>query len=322
MNFVFLMDPLSSVHKEKDTSFILMVGAHHRGHKIFYLPDGGISLHNGKVYLRATEVVPQPAKSFPFLIKKTIVLSERDVDAVFLRTDPPFNEKYLMQTWLLERLPAAIPVVNRPAGVRAVNEKLWATQFTDLVPQTLVSRRREELRSFIKREKDVIAKPTDGHGGAAVFRIKQGDLNTNVILETLSRNFQKEIVIQKYIPAATQGDKRILLLNGELLGVVLRVHAKDDHRNNFFAGGKPKSCRLNKRDEQIILTLRPHLQRLGLYFVGIDILGDYLIEVNVTSPTCLQEMNRLYRRRLEDKVIAFVENLVAQRNKSPRIEKS
>jgi glutathione synthase len=161
-------------------------------------------------------------------------------------------------------------------------------------------------------EKDVIAKPTDGFGGQSIFHIKANGPNMNVILETLTNNWTNDIIVQKYIPEAQHGDKRILLLNGNPLGAVLRLHADNDHRNNFFSGGKPHAAEITKRDQEIIDHIKPELKKLGLYFVGIDIIGDYLIEINVTSPTCLQEMNRLYHDHLEDRVIDFSEKLVDQ----------
>lgn len=312
MKFVFLMDPLESVIFEKDTTFTLMLGAKERGHEVYFLPADGIALIDGQIIFHVQRVVPARVKSRPFLIQKRMDLSAQSVDAVFIRTDPPFDEKYLMHTWLLDRLSAKVVCVNRPTGIRAVNEKVWATQFKDLLPPTLVSSRRSDLLDFIARENDVVAKPTNGHGGRAVFRVAKADTNTNVILETLSEGFKTSIVLQKYVSAAVKGDKRILLLNGEPLGAVLRLHAKEDHRNNFFSGGKAYPAKITARDKEVIEVLKPHLRKLGLYFVGIDMLGNYLTEVNVTSPTCLQEMNRFSGKKLETDVIAFVENLVKE----------
>ncbi len=319
MNFAFLMDPLEKVIVEKDTTFLLMAGAHHKGHHIYFLPEGGTTLDNGHLRFHVQEVIPQFDKKTPFISKNNLALTADQIDVVLIRTDPPFDDVYLMQTWLLEHLPLRIPVINRPSGIRTVNEKLWAMRFTGLVPQTLVSRNRGDLLNFLKEEKDIVGKPTDGFGGQSVFRIKQGDLNAKVILETLSRNFTNEVILQKFIPESEKGDKRILLLNGDPLGAVLRVHAPDDHRNNFFSGGKPYPAQITPRDQEIIQRLKPELQRLGLYLVGIDILGDYLIEVNVTSPTCMQEMNRLYNLKLEEKVISFAENLIDQHKTKTKI---
>jgi glutathione synthase len=310
MKFVFLMDPLETVVMEKDTTFILMYGAHNRGHEVYFLGEGEMSLVNGVLNCHAVKVKPQKIAHEPFVIDKPVLLTEKDIGAFFIRTDPPFDGEYLMATWLLDRLAKKIPVVNNPTGIRTVNEKVWATQFSSVIPPTIVSCNKHDLVAFLKTEPDVVAKPTDGFGGQSVFHIHPNQGNTNVILETLTRGWEKEIIVQRYIPGAKDGDKRILLLNGEPLGAVLRQHGDDDHRNNLFAGGKALPAKITPRDLQIVEVLKPELKKLGLYFVGIDIIGDYLIEVNVTSPTCLQEMNQLYDLTLEDKVIEFVEKLV------------
>jgi len=209
----------------------------------------------------------------------------------------------------LDLLPPRIKIINTPSGIRTVNEKLWATQFASIIPPTLVGRNKQDMLNFIKKENEVVAKPTDGYGGQSIFYLKQGAVNINVTLETLTKNGARDIILQKFIPESRQGDKRILLLNGEPLGAVLRVHGQDDYRNNFFSGGKPEKTEITAREHEIISILKPELQKLGLYFVGIDIMGDYLIEVNVTSPTCLQEINNLSNLQLEDKVINFAEEL-------------
>lgn len=313
MNFLFLMDPLETVKMKSDTSYIFMVGAVDKGHRVFYLPSGGITLKGGAVSFSCTEVKPISDETFPFEVLGETELPDHEVDAVFIRTDPPFDDQYLMNTWLLDRVSSNVAVINNPTAVRSVNEKIWATQFTDLIPRTVVSRHLEDFKEFLDQEGEIIIKPTDGFGGAGVFRIAKDGSNKNVSFEVLSDRENREVIMQQYIPEASIGDKRILLLNGEPLGAVLRVHGKDDHRNNFYAGGKATACEITKRDQEVIETLKPHLQEMGLYFVGIDMLGDYLIEVNVTSPTCLQEMNSLYNCKLHHKVIEFAEKLVTRK---------
>lgn len=310
MNFIFLMDPLHTVKYEKDTSFIIMLGAVRAGHKIFFLPEGGISFHEDKLRFHVTEVTPQdnPEELFKVGAEKTLLQDE--VHVIFVRTDPPFDGSYLINTWLLDHLPESIPVINHPTGIRTANEKIWAMQFEKYIPKTLVSCRIDEMMHFLKEEKDIIVKPTDGFGGSSVFRLREGDQNARVTFETLTKNEKEYLILQKYIEDAEVGDKRIILLDGEPLGAVLRVHATGEHRNNFFAGGTACKTEITERDQEIIETLKPKLQELGLTFVGIDIIGDYLIEVNVTSPTCLQEMNQLYGMKLEEKVVSFVEGLI------------
>lgn len=304
------MDPLEGVKIEKDTTFALMLGASRRGHKTFYLPDGGITRENGVTSFHVQEVRARRDAESPFEIIEETLLEEDAVDVLWIRTDPPFSGNYLTNTWLLDLLPESVVTINSPSGIRTVNEKIWATQFTEVTPPTLVGRAKADLTAFLREHDVIIVKPTDGFGGQGVFRLASGEKNVNVTLEMLTGQFTKDIIAQKYIPEAEDGDKRILLLDGEPLGAVLRLHGQDDHRNNFFSGGKPYATDITGRDLEVIAALKPHLKKLGLYFVGIDMLGDYLVEVNVTSPTCLQEMNILYDCRLEDKVIEFSENLV------------
>lgn len=260
------------------------------------MPEGGITLKNGKVFFHTIKVTPQAAPHQPFVIDRPVMLSDDDVDAVFVRTDPPFDNEYLMATWLLDRLPKRVKVINSPSGIRTVNEKVWATQFSSIIPPTIVSSTKHDLASFL-REPNAIAKPTNGFGGRSVFHIHPGQGNTNVILETLTDNWSREVILQRYVSDSKDGDKRILLLNGEPLGAVLRKHSEEDHRNNFFAGGKRSRPRSPSAIMRSSRHWKPELQKLGLYFVGIDVIGNYLIEVNVTSPTGLQEMNRLYNAR-------------------------
>ena len=312
MNYVFLMDPLSSVIIEKDTTFVLMLSAFKKGHKVFFLPSGGMVLKNGRMNFHITEVVPQQVKGAPFIEKNQCCLSDDEVDVVFIRTDPPFNYEYLVNTWLLERLPSKVKIINKPSGVRAANEKIWATQFVSVIPPTLVGRQKSELLDFLSAENEIVAKPTDGFGGQQIFKIKNGDSNASVIFETLSQNYSRDIILQKYINESTMGDKRILLLNGEPLGAVLRVHCQSDHRNNIFSGGKVERSGIIDNDLRIIDAISSEIKRLGLYFVGIDIIGNYLIEINVTSPTCIQEIDRFNNDKLEDKVIEFSEKLTKE----------
>lgn len=315
MKFLFLLSTLDDIKPDCDTSFIFMVGAQKHGHEVFACLNGDISLNDGEVKFQVIPVIVNKENS-PHIIKKDkITLTDKEIHAVFIRTDPPFDSQYLMNTWLLDRLPKNVAIINNPSGVRTVNEKIWATQFTKFIPKTLITAKKVEFLKFLETHNEVIIKPTDGFGGAGVFRLKKDSQNINVSFETLTNNESKEIIIQAYIPAAEKGDKRILLLNGEPLGAVLRVHGKDDHRNNFYAGGKAVATEITQRDLEVIQTLKPHLIKLGLYFVGIDMLGDYLIEVNVTSPTCIQEMNQLYNLKLEDKVINFTEKLINKGNK-------
>lgn len=311
MNFVFLVDKYEKWDINKDTSFCFMLGAARRGHTVHILNEGGVTRKNGRILMCVNRVTPQPDPKYPFGEVTGMILTEEQIDAVFIRTDPPFDETYLMQTWMLDLLPKHIPVINEPSGLRDCNEKIWATLFPELMPPTLVSQQQSEIIRFIDENELVVAKPVNGFGGQDIIRLS----NTNYVEENLvklTRRWTREIIVQKYIPEAEHGDKRILLLNGEPIGAVLRVHGPHDFRNNFMSGGTAHPAEITLHDLDICQTLKPHLQEKGLYFVGIDVIGPYLTEVNVTSPTCVQEINALNNVRLEDQVIDFTEKLIDQ----------
>jgi len=299
----FLMDPLSTVKPQKDTSYAFMKAAHRKGYKVIHIAPGNISFIENEWVIQGTQVTPNDAFTPPFETFSPASFKASLFNAIFIRTDPPFNERYLMDTWILEQFPKSVKLFNAPQGIRTVNEKVWALQFSDLIPTTLLTRSKTLYTEFLKKHQHIIAKPTNAFGGSSVFKINHGDSNASVIFESLSHNETQEVIVQAYVEAASVGDKRILLLNGEPLGAILRVHASGDHRNNFFAGGTAHATQITPKDLEIIAVLKPHLLALGLAFVGIDIIGDKLIEVNVTSPTCLQEMNRAYNVCLEDRVI-------------------
>ncbi|MBP9854659.1 MAG: glutathione synthase [Candidatus Omnitrophica bacterium] len=311
MNFVFLVDQYERWNVDKDTSFILMMGAHRREHNIYLLHEGGISSKNGKLTFSVIQVHPQKNNVTPFINQRNKVLTDQDIDIIFIRTDPPFDNHYLMQTWLLDLLPKHIPIINKPNGIRQCNEKVWATQFTDLIPPTLVSTQKSEILKFIQEYKLVVAKPTDGFGGKNILRLSSSNYKEENLSE-LTKNWTQEIIVQEYIKEAENGDKRILLLNGEPIGAVLRLHGPDDFRNNFMTGGTPHATGMTQQDLHICSILKPHLIEKGLYLVGIDVIGSYLTEVNVTSPTGMQEINNLNHTQLEEKVITFAEKLIDQ----------
>ncbi len=310
LTIAFLMDPLESIHYEKDTTLALMVESAERGHRVVYIPNNGMGLQQDKIVFHAHSVKPAWNPENPFGARTPLFLTEDEIDVLFIRTDPPFNEHYLINTWLLDRINGPMFVINNPTGIRTVNEKLWCTQFRDLIPPTRVTSFKKEFIPFLHHHTDIVLKPIQGYGGQAVFRLKHEDSNAMVAFETLTRNEKERVILQRYIPEAEKGDKRILLLNGDILGGLLRVHSPGEHRNNFFSGGKPYPCEMSKRDQEIVSVLKPHLKALGLYFVGIDIIGNYLTEINVTSPTCLREMNTLYETHLEKQILDFVEQKI------------
>ena len=307
MKILFLVDPLSTLNIKKDTSFALMLSAHLKTHEVYYLSKSGISLSPHGLEFHVTQIIPKDHPDTPFKCIQNRTIPANQVDALFIRTDPPFDDTYLLHTWLLNHMPTSCFIINNPSGIRTVNEKIWVTKFRDLTPETVITQNKNLFLTFLKKHPNIIAKPYNHFGGQGIFKIHQKDPNKHVIFETLTDNGKKPVILQPFIKDAQNGDKRVLLLNGNPLGALLRVNNKEDHRNNFFSGGTPLPTTLTQRDLKIIQTIKPHLIKLGLYFVGIDIIGDYLIEVNVTSPTCLREMNQLYHQQLEDKVIEFIE---------------
>lgn len=322
MNFLFLMKPLETVHIEKDTSFAFMLGAFRRGHNIYYLPTNGISVGKKHSTFHALPIEPHINPDAPFVKAEEVILNDDQVDAIFIRTDPPFDQDYLMKTWLLDRISKRIFMINNPSAIRMVNEKIWATQFSGITPATLITARKDSILKFLKQHHKIVIKPTDGFGGSSIFTLTKDDLNINVILETMTKNWTTEIIVQEYLNDAERGDKRILLLNGEPLGAVLRLHSDGETRNNFFTGGKALSAEITENDYKIIDHIKAFLKKHGLYFVGIDIIGNKLTEINVTSPTCLQEMNQLYHVQLEDRVIDFVEKNIERCQNEHIIEHS
>lgn len=235
----------------------------------------------------------------------------KDMDAVFMRKDPPFDMNYVYATYLLEMASEDTFVINDPGGIRGANEKLYALNFPEAIPESTVSKDAGRLKGFLDEVGgEMIIKPLGKCGGEGVFYIKKGDKNLNALLES-STNFGREFIMaQRYLPEIKEGDKRIILLNGELIGAVSRVPQDDEHRGNIHIGGVAWKCEITKRDRELCQMVAPRLKEDGLYFVGLDVIGDYITEINVTSPTCLVEINDLYGVKLEEQVIDFVEEMV------------
>ncbi len=313
MNFLYLIDPLETLHPKKDTSLALMAAATEKGHSVYWLTWRELSLVSGNLMFHAHEVKVKIAGEYAQAESGAArLLPAHEVDVFFIRTDPPFDLNYLTHMWLLEYLPSKTVILNEPAGLRTVNEKIFAARYRSIVPDTVITADKNLYREFLNRHGHIVAKPATGFGGSAVFLVRRGDSNAMVIFESLTRNGEF-VILQEYLPAAAQGDKRILLLGGEILGAVLRLHADEDHRNNFAAGGSAQPTEITPRDKEIISLIKDDLLKLGLHFVGIDIIGSSLVEINVTSPTCLREINTLTGKRHEFNVIDYVEELCKKR---------
>ncbi|GAB4426438.1 MAG: glutathione synthase [Turneriella sp.] len=302
MQFAFLIDPPGTLQIKKDTSFALMLEAQAQGHTIWLLERGDLSVQAGKLYANARQARVADDADHPFELGTPERLPADQLDVLFVRTDPPFNSDYLTDTWLLSHAGDRPVVLNNPEGLRNINEKIWVARFADLTPTTLITADRAEFLAFLQQYQRVVIKPTDGFGGSAVFVLQAGDKNAAVTFETLSRA-NRYVIVQEYLPEANEGDKRILLLQGEILGAVLRLHSDTDHRNNFAAGGKPEKTAITKAERKICERLKPFLMENGIFLAGIDVIGEKLIEVNVTSPTCLREMQHYYSENLAAKII-------------------
>lgn len=315
MRFAFVMDPIQNVLIDKDTTFVFMLESQARGHEVHYLEMGDLFIERARAMGRARriELRREYRNHFTFHEESTGPLS--DFDAIFMRKDPPFDVAYLHATQLLDLAQRdGTFVMNNPAGLRAANEKLFALNFPTVIPPTLVTQDPNRIKDFLHElGGEMIIKPVDGHGGAGIFYIHREDRNLNSLLETATHEGKDPIIAQQYLPAVRQGDKRLIVLNGAPLGCTLRVPRADEHRGNIHVGGTCIRAEVTARDREICREVGPRLRQEGLYFVGLDIIGDYLTEVNVTSPTGIQEIDTLNGVRLEANVIDFVEQQVEER---------
>jgi glutathione synthase len=311
--FAFVMDPLETALPDKDTTFVFMLESLARGHQIFHTDLKGLFAngHQAFAWARRCEVM-RAEPHYRFLDSGDQYPLEA-FDAIFMRKDPPADAPYIYATMLLSLADSQRTfVLNNPAGLREANEKLYALNFPGAIPPTLVAYGIARLKQFMAAQGDeMIVKPLDGHGGESIFLARSGDRNLNAILEAVTHFESRPIMAQRYIPEIRNGDKRLIVLNGEPLGCTLRVPRDDENRGNIHVGGNCVKAEVTARDREICRMLRPRLERDGLYFVGLDIIGNYMTEVNVTSPTGIQEIDRLDGVNLEAKVIDFVESRVA-----------
>ena len=309
--FLFVMDPLGSIDLQGDTTFVLMLEAQERGHRVLYADPSDLAVAEGGVTVRARPATlrREPGNHYELGPESTLVVDDA-IDVVLQRKDPPVDAEYVTSTQILGLCRRAL-VLNRPSGILASNEKLYALCFPELMTETLVTRSIPQLVDFMaKVGGDMIVKPLEGRGGEGVFHLRHDDRNLFSILEQSTRFGARRVMAQRYLPAVRQGDKRILLLDGEPLGAVLRVPLERETRSNLHVGGRPARTVLDEADRRIVLALAPALRRDGLFFVGIDVIGGFLTEVNVTSPTGVQEVNRLEGTRLEARILDGIETLV------------
>jgi len=312
MRIVFVMDPVSTVIVDEDTSFGLMLEAEARGHRVDHCLITDVYLEGDKPMARVRRAMMRRDDQEPVTLLEAEELALGDADVIFIRKDPPFDDAYHWLTLILEHVSDRVLIVNEPRGLRDANEKLYTHHFATVMPRTLVAADKDRIREFVRElGGKAIIKPVDGHGGHGVFVLNMEDGNINGLIEASTHNGQRLAIIQEFLPDVVEGDKRILLLEGEPLGAILRVPQTDDVRSNIHVGGTVAHAELDDRDREIVEAVRDRVIEDGLYFVGLDVIGGCLTEVNVTSPTGIQQMSRLGGENLEGRVIDWLEARVA-----------
>ena len=287
------MDPIGGVDIDADSTFALALEAQHRGHELcYYLPDA-LGLHHDRVLARVQTLTVRREPGNHASLGEPVVLDLADVDVVLLRQDPPFDMNYITTTHILDHVHPETLVVNDPTYVRNAPEKILVTHFPELLPPSLITRDPADVHAFRREHRDIIVKPLFGNGGTGVFHIRPDDENLGSVLELFGELYREPFIVQRYLPEIRQGDKRIILVDGEPAGAVSRMPPEGDARANFHAGGTARAATLEARDREICEAIGPTLREQGLLFVVIDVIGRYLTEINVTSPTGIQEINRL-----------------------------
>jgi glutathione synthase len=314
MKLLFVMDPLARIQIAGDTTFALMLEAQSRGHEIWFCEPRHLGLEHDRAVAACWSVTARPIPGDHYLLGPQGSQALDQFDAVFMRKDPPFDLDYYFATLLLERARGKTVLINDPRGLRESNEKLAVLNFPRLTPPMIVTREATRLRSFLAEQGgEMVVKPLDASGGFGVFHVRQGDPNTGSILEQATNLGRRWTVAQRYLPEVRQGDKRILLIDGEPLCAVLRVPAPDDARGNLHVGARPMPTSLDERDHVIIDALGPHLRSSGFFLVGLDVIGGWLTEINVTSPTGILEANTLYGAHYETRVLERLEEKLRAR---------
>jgi glutathione synthase len=308
MRFLFVIDPIETFNISVDSSFAVMLEAQVRGHQVLYCHISELLLEHGVPAAKARPVTLRDDAADHFTAGTAEVVRLESVDAVFMRKDPPFNMEYIFATYILEAAEPDTLIVNRAASLRSHNEKLYALQFPEFCPQSIVSAERDVIVDFQERLNDwMVVKPLDGNGGEGIFIVAPDDPNRNVIIEQSTKHGRRPVLSQRYLPEARDGDKRILIIDGKFEGAVLRVPGGTDPRGNLHVGARSVKSELSVREKELINVLGPRLRADGHIFVGIDVIGDHLTEINVTSPTGIHEVNALDGRWVQGRIIDAVE---------------
>lgn len=293
LNVAVQMDPIERIKIAGDSTFALLLEAQKRGHKLSYYTPDRLAQLGGRVFASVQALKVQDTEGSHFTLGESKRVELTSFDAILLRQDPPFDLAYITTTHLLERVHPKTLVVNDPANVRNAPEKIFVTEFSNLMPPTLLTRDLAEIKAFRAEHGDIVMKPLYGKGGEAVFRLEANDLNFGSLYDLFAATFREQWVVQKFLPAVKQGDKRIILVDGEFGGAVNRVPAADDLRSNMVRGGSPKATDLTPREREICARIGPSLRERGLLFVGIDVIDGWLTEINVTSPTGIRAIKKL-----------------------------
>ena len=293
------MDPIEHVNIDGDSTFVMGLAAQERGHTLFHYHPNRLSLRDGKVTARGAAMTLRRERGNHFTLGAPEAIDLAKADVVLMRQDPPFDMAYITATHILEHIHPKTLVVNDPVEVRNAPEKLFVAKFPEFMPPTLITSDKAEILDFRAEHKDIIVKPLYGNGGAGVFHVTPDDENLGSLLEMFTQLYREPVIVQRYLPEVRQGDKRIILIDGEPVGAINRVPQAGEARSNMHAGGKPLKSELTAHERDICAAIGPELKKRGLIFVGIDVIGKYLTEINVTSPTGLQEINRFDGTRLE-----------------------
>ena len=310
MKIGIIMDPIAGINIKKDSSFAMLLAAQARNWEIYYMEMDDLFLVNEIPGARMRNLIVHDQVADWYEFQNEEIQNLTNLDVILMRKDPPLNMQYIYTTYLLELAQKqGVLIVNDPQTLRDANEKLFITWFPQCIVSTLVTKNAEQIRNFIKEQTDIILKPLDGMGGKSVFRIQDTDANTNVIVETLTKKGNEFCMAQRYIPEISEGDKRILIIDGNPFPYALaRIPQDGENRANLAAGGTAKGIELSKRDRWICDQLAPTLREKNLLFVGIDVIGDYLTEINITSPTCIRELDALYDLSIADQIMSAIEN--------------
>ncbi len=311
LKIAFQMDPIGPIDIDADSTFRIAEEAQARGHELFYYTPDRLAYQEGRVTATGWPLTVQRVKGDHFKLGDQVEIDLADVDVVWLRQDPPFDMSYITTTHILDRIHPETLVVNDPFWVRNYPEKLLVLDFPDMTPPTTIARDLETLKAFKAKHGDVILKPLYGNGGAGVFRLTPEDRNLNSLHELFAGINREPLIMQKFLPDVSKGDKRVILVDGEPVGAINRVPAKGETRSNMHVGGRPEKIELDDRDREICAAIGPLLREKGQIFVGIDVIGGWLTEINVTSPTGIQELERFDNVNITEKIWEAIEAKIA-----------